>query len=164
MGLLWKAPLEELANPLHTPNPAKAPWYFTGLQELLHCFPPFVAGVILPGLIVSGLFFIPFSPVFDRVTTYDAKQWFRRKPVRMVVAAVLILVFSVLLVRVHAWDALLPATESAAQPARGFRSWLSSRPLSFWIMTLFLMEAVVLTAVGTLFRGPSWAWVWPWRG
>jgi cell division protein FtsW (lipid II flippase) len=92
----------------------------------------------------------------------------------MVVAAVLILVFSVLLVRVHAWDALLPAvvvtillllaTESASQPARGFRSWLSSRPLSFWIMTLFLMEAVVLTAVGTLFRGPSWAWVWPWRG
>jgi quinol-cytochrome oxidoreductase complex cytochrome b subunit len=174
IGLLWKAPLEELANPLHTPNPAKAPWYFTGLQELLHYFPPFVAGIILPGLIVSGLFFIPFSPFFDNVTTYDAHQWFRRKPIRMVIATVFILALSVLLVRVHAWDALLPAlvvaillllaNESSPQPARGFRSWLSSRPLSFWIMTLFLMEAVVLTAVGTLFRGPSWAWVWPWRG
>ena len=174
MGLLWKAPLEELANPLYTPNPAKAPWYFTGLQELLHYFPPFVAGIILPGLIVSGLFFIPFSPFFDNVTTYDAHQWFRRKPIRMVIAAVLILALSVLLVRVHAWDALLPAlvvtillllaTESASQPARSVRSWLSSRPLSFWIMTLFLMEAVVLTSMGTLFRGPSWAWAWPWRG
>src|ERR1019366_5588697 len=49
-----------LASPLHTPNPAKAPWYFTGLQELLHYFPPFVAGIILPVLIVSGLFIIPF--------------------------------------------------------------------------------------------------------
>jgi len=174
MGLLWKAPLEELANPLHTPNPAKAPWYFTGLQELLHYFPPFVAGIILPALIVSGLFFIPFSPFFDNVTTDDANRWFRRKPIRMVIATILILALSVLLVRVHAWDALVPAllvailllfaTGSASQPARGFRNWLSVRPLSFWIMTLFLMEAVVLTAVGTLFRGPSWAWMWPWRG
>src|ERR1035438_6137493 len=135
MGLLWKAPLEELANPLHTPNPAKAPWYFTGLQELLHYFPPFVAGIILPGLIVSGLFFIPFSPFFDNVTTSDANQWFRRKPFRMVPASVLILSLSVRLVRVHAWDARVPAlvvpilllfaTGSASQPARGFRSWLS---------------------------------------
>jgi quinol-cytochrome oxidoreductase complex cytochrome b subunit len=174
MGLLWKAPLDELANPLHTPNPARAPWYFTGLQELLHYFPPFVAGIILPTLIVSGLFFIPFSPFFDNVTTYDANQWFRRKPIRMLIATALILLLSVLLVRVHAWDALLPAlvvaillllaNQSSAQPARDFRGWLSSRPLSFWIMTLFLMEAVVLTSVGTLFRGPSWAWVWPWRG
>jgi quinol-cytochrome oxidoreductase complex cytochrome b subunit len=60
---------------------------------------------------------------------------------------------------------LLPfANQSAAQPARNFRSWLSARPLSFWIMTLFLMETVVLTSVGTLFRGPGWTWVWPWRG
>jgi cell division protein FtsW (lipid II flippase) len=133
-----------------------------------------VAGIILPTLIVSGLFFIPFSPFFDNVTTSDANQWFRRKPIRMAIATAFILALSVLLVRVHAWDALLPAllvtilllfaTESAAQPARGVGSWLSSRPISFWIMTLFLMEAVVLTAVGTLFRGPSWAWVWPWRG
>jgi quinol-cytochrome oxidoreductase complex cytochrome b subunit len=174
MGLLWKAPLEELANPLHTPNPAKAPWYFTGLQELLHFFPPFVAGIILPILIVSGLFFIPFSPFFDNVTTSDANRWFRRKPVRLAVAAALILALTVVLVRVHAWDALLPAsvvaillllaTQSDVSPARGFRRWLSCRALSFWIMTLFLMEAVVLTTVGTLFRGPSWAWIWPWRG
>jgi menaquinol-cytochrome c reductase cytochrome b/c subunit len=39
LALLWDAPLEELANPMQTPNPAKAPWYFLGLQELLHYFP-----------------------------------------------------------------------------------------------------------------------------
>ena len=40
LALFWDAPLEQLANPLLTPNPAKAPWYFLGLQELLHYFPP----------------------------------------------------------------------------------------------------------------------------
>src|SRR5215469_18720017 len=43
LALIWDAPLEQLANPLVTPNPAKAPWYFLGLQELLHYFPPLVA-------------------------------------------------------------------------------------------------------------------------
>ena len=52
---MWDAPLEELANPLQTPNPAKAPWYFLGLQELLHYFPPVVAGVLIPALVVLAL-------------------------------------------------------------------------------------------------------------
>lgn len=39
-ALLFNAPLEGLADPSHTPNPAKAPWYFLGLQEMLHYFPP----------------------------------------------------------------------------------------------------------------------------
>src|SRR5450631_578471 len=173
MGLLWKAPLEELANPLHTPNPAKAPWYFTGLQELLHYFPPFVAGVILPGLIVSGLFFIPFSPFFDNVTTSDLCRWARDKSGRTITIAIVMLVLSALLIRIHAWDALLPLwivvtllclAGRTADQQKGFRNWVRSRSLSFWIMTLFLMEAVILTSVGTFFRGPSWTWVWPWRG
>lgn len=39
LALTWDAPLEGLADPMQTPNPAKAPWYFLGLQELLHYFP-----------------------------------------------------------------------------------------------------------------------------
>src|SRR5260370_1701782 len=60
VALLWDAPLEQLANPLLTPNPAKAPWYFLGLQELLHFFPPFVAGIFIPNLVVVPLLGIPF--------------------------------------------------------------------------------------------------------
>jgi hypothetical protein len=41
--------------------------------------------------------------------------------------------------------------------------WLADRPISFWIMTWFLVELVVLTAVGTFFRGPGWSWVAPWQ-
>ena len=59
ISLLWNAPLEELADPLQTPNPAKAPWYFLGLQELLHYFPPVVGGVLIPTLVVLGLVVIP---------------------------------------------------------------------------------------------------------
>ncbi len=53
------APLEELANPAHPPNPAKAAWYFLGLQELLlHMHP--LATVILPGIILLAIIFIPY--------------------------------------------------------------------------------------------------------
>ena len=51
-----------LANPLLTPNPAKAPWYFLGLQELLHYFPPLVAGIIIPTLVVIALDRHPLFP------------------------------------------------------------------------------------------------------
>jgi len=63
VALVWDAPLEQLANPLLTPNPAKAPWYFLGLQELLHYFPPLVAGVVIPGLVVLALVVIPYFNV-----------------------------------------------------------------------------------------------------
>src|SRR6516225_6984947 len=63
ISLVWDAPLEGLADPMHTPNPAKAPWYFLGLQEMLHYFPPVVAGVLLPGLVVMALIVIPYFKV-----------------------------------------------------------------------------------------------------
>src|SRR5271169_3597230 len=63
IALFWDAPLEQLANPLLTPNPAKAPWYFLGLQELLHYFPPLLAGIIIPTLVVIGLVVIPYFNV-----------------------------------------------------------------------------------------------------
>jgi len=62
--VLWsialKAPLEEPANTAVAPNPAKAPWYFLGLQEMLVYFDPWMAGVVLPGLIILGLMAIPY--------------------------------------------------------------------------------------------------------
>ena len=58
-AIFFDAPLQGIANPLETPNPAKAPWYFLGLQELLHYFPPVVAGVLMPGLVVVALVVIP---------------------------------------------------------------------------------------------------------
>jgi hypothetical protein len=59
-GLVFKAPIEEAANPARTPNPSKAPWYFLGLQEMLVYFDPWLAGVVLPSLIIVGLMAIPY--------------------------------------------------------------------------------------------------------
>ena len=62
-AIAFNAPLEGMANPSVTPNPAKAPWYFVGLQELLAYFDPWIAGVAIPGLIVFGLIAIPYLDI-----------------------------------------------------------------------------------------------------
>ncbi len=59
-AVVLRAPLEQPADPSVAPNPAKAPWYFLGLQELLVYFDPWIAGVLLPGFIVLGLIAIPY--------------------------------------------------------------------------------------------------------
>jgi len=59
-SITLNAPLEEPANPNLTMNPAKAPWYFLGLQEMLVYFDPWIAGVVMPTLIIIGLMVIPY--------------------------------------------------------------------------------------------------------
>ena len=59
-SIVLEAPLEQPANRSVTPNPSKAPWYFLGLQEMLVYFDPWLAGVVLPGLIIVGLMAIPY--------------------------------------------------------------------------------------------------------
>ncbi|MGB9629666.1 MAG: menaquinol oxidoreductase [Thermodesulfobacteriota bacterium] len=61
ISLLFDAPLEDLANPLVTPNPGKAPWYFTGIQELIHyTTKPVIPAIIIPLLIILWLLSIPY--------------------------------------------------------------------------------------------------------
>jgi len=62
-AIMLDAPLEEPSNPTETPNPSKAPWYFLALQEMLVYFDPWIAGVILPGLIIAGLISIPYIDI-----------------------------------------------------------------------------------------------------
>ena len=59
-SITLNAPLEEPSNPNLTMNPAKAPWYFLGLQEMLVYFDPWIAGVVMPSLIIVGLMAFPF--------------------------------------------------------------------------------------------------------
>ena len=64
------APLEEAANPTKTPNPSKAPWYFLGLQEMLVYFDPWIAGVVIPVLIIVGLMVIPYIDINPKGNGY----------------------------------------------------------------------------------------------
>jgi quinol-cytochrome oxidoreductase complex cytochrome b subunit len=109
-SLLFMAPLEEMADPTRTPNPAKAPWYFLGLQELVH-YSAFVGGVLIPTLLVLALVALPYVD---------------RRP-------------------------------------RGIGRWFApERRVANTVFTAIVAVTVVLTVVGTFFRGPNWAWTWPW--
>ena len=169
MALLFNAPLEGIADPSHTPNPAKAPWYFLGLQEMLHYFPPVVAGVLVPGLVVMALVVIPYFNINIEAEGLFLKDRERRLRVFYIATAGLLL----FLLLFHVYVAFVPtvivagfmiaASQSSPQSPSPFRRYLASKPLSYWIMTWFLFELVVLTTIGTFFRGPGWSWVWPWR-
>jgi quinol-cytochrome oxidoreductase complex cytochrome b subunit len=108
LAILFQAPLKDIANPNQTPEVAKAPWYFAGLQELLSHVQPMVAGVIVPTVALVWLMFLPY---LDR-----GKGW------RIRDRKVVVVVFSAVAV-----------------------------------------AALVLTVIGTFFRGPGWSWVWPWQ-
>ena len=169
LALFWNAPLEELADPMQTPNPAKAPWYFLGLQELLHYFPPVVAGVLIPTLVVMALIVIPYF----RINVEGESLWTRNRAGRLRILAAAVGAFTIFLIAFDVIVVLIPTLLvagfmffSAAHPAAPGRlhRWLAAKPLSFWIMTWFLLQAAVLTLIGTFFRGPGWSFVTPWSG
>lgn len=111
LAIFWNAPLEEKANPIHPPNPAKAPWYFLGLQELVS-YSAFWGGVVVPGLLVTALILLPYLDHKRK----GVGRWFARE-----------------------------------------------RVVANTIFTVCLVIAIVLTAIGTLFRGPNWSWQEPWK-
>ena len=185
VSLAANAPLEGLADPMHTPNPAKAPWYFLGLQELLHYFPPVVAGVLIPGMVVMALIVIPYF----NINIEGQSIWADPKKRPLVITSTL--GFMAAIAVVFYWAYITHATEAlprvdrvldlvapitptllvgavllwsssfSAQSPRRYQRWLFSKPLSFWIMTWFLVELVLLTATGTFFRGKGWTWALP---
>ncbi len=177
ISLLFDAPLEEMANPEKTPNPAKAPWYFLGLQELLHYYPPIVAGVLLPLLVVLGLAVIPYfdinlerRPLWERVRSGARSRSATLAGIWIAIAAgSALFLFTgahpVWPVVIPLWAAgiamSLPALDPAARS--GILRWLAIRSISFWVFFFFLLAAVSLTVIGVFFRGPGWAFVLPWE-
>lgn len=185
VSLIANAPLEGIADPMHTPNPAKAPWYFLGLQELLHYFPPVVAGVLIPGIVVAALVVIPYF----NINIEGRSIWSNPERRRLVIGSVIgfmLLIFvlfgmgqlghsvSAVRTRDRVLDLIVPVVPTflvgtvlllssrfSAASTSSFQRWLADRPVSFWIMTWFLVELIVLTTVGTFFRGPGWSWVMP---
>ena len=164
------APLLQLANTNQTPNPSKAPWYFLGLQELLHYYSPLVSGVIIPSLLIAALVVIPY---FD-INVERAPFWEGATRTKMIgvlgVTALLTALF--FFTAAHPVWSLIGTTWLVAAlillpQLLGDRNrvlvWLDTRSLPFWIFTWFLIATVVLTIVGVFFRGPGWAFTLPWR-
>jgi hypothetical protein len=167
MALLFNAPLEELADPQHTPNPAKAPWYFLGLQELLHSFPPVVAGVLIPLLVVIALVIIPYF----NINVKREGLWIHYPRTTFRVFSSVVFILSLVCLLYDAFSIVVPSILlycSAILPyyvkrEKGWIYWLSRRSLAEWVMAWFVIVAIVLIVIGTFFRGPGWSWVWPWE-
>jgi len=166
VALFVDAPLEGIANPVETPNPAKAPWYFLGLQELLHYFPPVVAGVLLPGLAIVALVVIPYA----RINLTAGPLWAEESPGKRATLAAALVAIILLFAAFRCGPIAIPTVGIGAAmfAARGgerggaFRRLLAKVTLPEWIMTWFVVIAALLTIIGTFFRGPGWSFVWPW--
>jgi len=91
IAIAFDAPLKDIANPSLTPQEAKAPWYFAGLQELLAHLQPMVAGILIPG---AALVFLIALPYLDR-----SEGW-RIRDRKMVVIVLTVLALAALVLTV----------------------------------------------------------------
>ena len=180
-SLFKQAPLETVANPLVTTDPAKAPWYFVGLQELLEHMHPLVAGVIIPGLLVLFLVTIPY---IDNARA-NAGVWFSSARGKRIVAWTALYTLIVMptyialdnafslreLLRAVApvWVAqgLLPAGIIAvlvALPALVlWRLHADTREFMLALFTMMFVSAIIFTLSGFLLRGPGFKMYLPWQ-
>lgn len=180
-SLIKQAPLEAIANPMVTTDPAKAPWYFVGLQELLEHMHPTLAGVIIPGLLIAFLVFLPYlSP-----SRQGIGRWFRSVRGRRIALAT---AFYTLLVMPAA--ILLDNAFSLRELLRGsVPQWISQGlipglilatlvilpllvllrlradrdELILALFTIMLVSAAVFTLSGFFFRGPGFKLYLPWQ-
>lgn len=179
-SILRNAPLEDIANPNVTTNPAKAPWYFVGLQELLEHMHPLVAGVLIPTVLVLFLLVIPY---IDNDRT-GAGRWFtslRGKRIASLSAVYALVAMPLLIVLDNAFNLreslraiapevvsqiILPGlivTLAAWLPAIMLLRWRPTpREILLCLFTVMLVAAVVFTLSGFLFRGPGFKLYWPW--
>ena len=163
IAIVFDAPLESIANPVETPNPAKAPWYFLGLQELLHYFPPVVAGVLMPGIVAVGLIAIPYT----RLGLAKGPLWANASRLKTVLIPSFIAAVAIVFAFFACWPVVVPTVligVAVMLARRGRPAWLARITMPEWGMTWFVIVASLLTIIGTFFRGPGWSWVWPWGG
>jgi quinol-cytochrome oxidoreductase complex cytochrome b subunit len=177
LSLISDAPLKELANPNVPENPAKAPWYFLGLQELVS-FSAFMGGIGIPTIVLIGLGLIPY---LDREEA-GTGEWFGGPGGKRVVmqalavgfgASLAIETFVIRFGWIREWwlevpqlvvTLLNPGTLLTA--IYGLYSvWLvkryqSTRAGALGLFTCFLCGFLVLTVIGTYFRGPNWVFYW----
>jgi len=180
-SLVKQAPLEEIANPLVTTDPAKAPWYFVGLQELLEHMHPTLAGVIIPTILVLFLIALPY---LDH-SRANVGVWFHSKRGKRIVfwtALYTLIAMSAYILLDNTfslrellrnstpqWVAqgLLPGGIIAiivALPAVILRlRKASTREVMLALFTVMFISAIVFTVSGFLFRGPGFKLYWPWQ-
>lgn len=179
---LFDAPLRERANPSFSPNPAKAPWYFMGLQELLIHFHPMFAIVVFPVTVMTAACWLPY------IKLSDANQgiWFlsangiKSAKFSLIAGALFTVLFIGLSELLPDPELLLPSVPSIVTKGLvpflilivtlyfflGFiRKKFSLNRAEFIQSVVIIMIAsyAVLTLTGIFFRGEGMNLVWPWQ-
>jgi menaquinol-cytochrome c reductase cytochrome b/c subunit len=181
MSFAVNAPLEDLANPNVTTNPAKAPWYFMGLQEMLEHGHPTLMAVMLPTLMVLFVLIIPY---LDN-SREGAGKWFtnaRGKKFALYTAIYTLIMMPIYIVL----DSTFPLREIYRNTLPDFIlqyvfpaiimgivvtlpvivlyfSKPNAREVVLVLFTVLFVGAVVFTIAGFLFRGPGFELYWPWN-
>ncbi|MCC6955427.1 MAG: hypothetical protein IT316_01455 [Anaerolineales bacterium] len=180
MSLSVNAPLEEIANPNQTTDPAKAPWYFMGLQEMLEHGHPTLMAVLLPTLMVI---FVVLIPYLDN-DSHGAGRWFtnqRGKSITIKTALYVVIVMPIYIFL----DSMFPPREllrgifpdlvsQVIIPAIFMgvivllpllvlnRYHPTPREVMLVLFTVLFVSAIVFTLTGFLFRGPGFKLYLPW--
>ena len=181
MSLAVNAPLEEIANPNTTTDPAKAPWYFMGLQEMLEHGHPTLMAVMMPSLMVLFVIAIPY---IDNARE-GAGVWFTSKRGKRITLYTTIYVLVVMPIYIY-MDTTFPLRELMRGQLPDFllqavipgvlmsiivglpliallRTKPSAREFVLTLFTVLFISAIVFTLAGFLFRGPGFELYWPWN-
>ena len=177
LSMTLDAPLKEPANPAIPENPAKAPWYFLGLQELVS-YSAFVGGIAIPTLTLVGLMLIPY---LDR-ERHGVGIWFsgaegRRVAVQSLIYTTSVVVGLLVVVINFGWlrqwypdipQLVIILVNPGTVYTLLFIAWSlwilrrhdSTRMGAIGLFTCFLVGFIILTYVGTVLRGPNWEFYW----
>ena len=177
LAIFLDAPLKEVANSAVPENPAKAPWYFLGLQELVS-HSAFMGGVGIPMIVLIGLGLIPY---LDRETD-GTGSWFggigggrlvAQAAVFGLSAVIALEAFVIRFGWIRQWWPQTPqllitfinpgtllTLAYAAYSVHSLKKYNSTRAGALALFTCFVCGFVVLTVIGTHFRGPNWDFYW----
>jgi len=181
MSLSVNAPLEDLANPTTTTDPAKAPWYFMGLQEMLEHGHPTLMAVLMPTLIVLFVIAVPY---IDNSPS-GAGVWFtskRGKKITLFTALYVLIIMPAYIFLDSSFplreiyrgllpdfvlNAIIPGFIMAVIVVLPLLVLLRYKPDAREVMivlfTVLFISAIVFTLTGFLFRGPGFELYWPWN-
>jgi quinol-cytochrome oxidoreductase complex cytochrome b subunit len=182
LAVSFGAPLGDPANPGISPNPAKAPWYFMGLQELLIHFDALFAVVVIPVSVIAGLIAAPYlsrgsGQAGDWFLTPKGRRMALVAALTALVAVPLLVIVDEFVIGPAGWmpgaaplisNGLVPFAILVAGVA-AFRTLIGRyfTPVRIeMVQTLFVLLFVsflILTAIGIWFRGAGMSLVWPWQ-
>jgi quinol-cytochrome oxidoreductase complex cytochrome b subunit len=180
LSALFSAPLLERANPSYSPNPAKAPWYFMGIQELLLHIHPFFASLVIPLFFFGGLIWLPYA-----IKSGNSGVWFHSEKGKRIAiqTAVLTLILTPLailleeyLLNFEDWlpgwpkaisEGLIPFILLIASFAvyvllirKKYKAEIHE--IVVGLFTIFIVAYLILSIIGIWFRGEGMVLTVPW--